>query len=540
MATYTSKLNLKKPEGNELFNRVQDLNDNWDKIDVHDHDDKVDKETGKSLVSDATILDLTDGNETTLHKHSASNTPFTPTGSLSSTNVQNALAELDSEKIAKTEVYSLLNQDRRIFGVSWTVGQNSPIGVRTHDAVGLTANVGIDNQVVVNDFDNLPIWGQMKEVTDLFGNVFIRIPKFYIKKGDEITTDFLQISQYKHDGFYLPWSFWDFTNSKELDYVDIGKHQASLDSSNRLESKPLKYPLVNTNIVNFRTYARNNGAGYGQLDLHSADICQALFRVEFATKNSQSILVGFTNGNYTATRLAVLTETAVNRVVLANANADVFRVGQPISIGTSQGGNQVFYGRTITAINVVDASNKELVFDGDPVNITAGNMVYNTGWRSGWSSAVLAKSGTIIANDGFYPMMYRGIESLYGDVWKWVDGVNITERQAWVCENQDSYVSNLFTAPYKMLSYVNALTDGYPKRMGIDFANPYANFPVEHGGATTTFYSDYYYQNTGQRVARLGGAWNDGANAGLFFWTLDAASSHAGIGFGGRLIRKAV
>ena len=117
MATYTSKLNLKKPEGNELFNRAQDLNDNWDKIDAHAHDDayyteaevdsllitKVDKETGKSLVSDATLLDLTDGNETTLHKHNASNTPFTPTGNLSSTNVQNALAELDSEKASKTQ-----------------------------------------------------------------------------------------------------------------------------------------------------------------------------------------------------------------------------------------------------------------------------------------------------------------------------------------------------------------------------------------------------------------------------------------------------
>ena len=117
MATYTSKLNLKKPEGNELFNRAQDLNDNWDKIDAHAHDDayyteaevdsllitKVDKETGKSLVSDATLLDLTDGNETTLHKHNASNTPFTPTGNLSSTNVQNALAELDSEKANKVQ-----------------------------------------------------------------------------------------------------------------------------------------------------------------------------------------------------------------------------------------------------------------------------------------------------------------------------------------------------------------------------------------------------------------------------------------------------
>lgn len=325
-----------------------------------------------------------------------------------------------------------------------------------------------------------------------------------------------------------------------MDYVDVGKHQASLDGSNRLESKPLTYPLINTNIVNFRTYARANGAGYGQFDIHVADVLQTLFLVEFATLNSQAVMPGFTNGNYTATRLAVLTETGVNRVVLANANADVFRVGQPISIGTSQGGNQVFYGRTITAINVVDASNKELVFDGDPVNITAGNVVYNTGWRSGWSSAVLAKSGTIIANNGFYPMMYRGIESLYGDVWKWVDGVNINARQAWVCENQDSYVSNLFTAPFKQLSYINKDVNNYVSKMGMDFANPYANFPVETSGGSTTFYSDYYYQTTWANVALLGGNWRTGASAGLFSWDLRPSSSGTYIDVGGRLIRKAV
>ena len=69
MATYTSKLNLKKPEGNELFNRVQDLNDNWDKIDAIDSSDIT----------------------------------FTPTGNLLSTNVQTALAELDSEKANKVQ-----------------------------------------------------------------------------------------------------------------------------------------------------------------------------------------------------------------------------------------------------------------------------------------------------------------------------------------------------------------------------------------------------------------------------------------------------
>ena len=87
MATYTSKLNLKKPEGNELFNRVQDLNDNWDKIDAIN----------------------------------ASQLPFTPTGNLSSTNVQTALAELDTEKASKLFATNLVtNGDFSNGTTGWT------------------------------------------------------------------------------------------------------------------------------------------------------------------------------------------------------------------------------------------------------------------------------------------------------------------------------------------------------------------------------------------------------------------------------------
>jgi hypothetical protein len=74
----------------------------------------------------------------------------------------------------------------------------------------------------------------------------------------------------------------------------------------------------------------------------------------------------------------------------------------------------------------------------------------------------------------------------------------------------------------------------------MDFANPYANFPVENGGGSTTWYSDYYYQATGQRAALLGGYWALGVYAGLFLWSLSAASSTPNIYVGGRLIRKAV
>jgi len=48
----------------------------------------------------------------------------------------------------------------------------------------MEANVGVDGEWVHNDFDRAEIFGEMGPVTDDYGNVFIRIPRFYIRKTD--------------------------------------------------------------------------------------------------------------------------------------------------------------------------------------------------------------------------------------------------------------------------------------------------------------------------------------------------------------------
>jgi hypothetical protein len=433
------------------------------------------------------------------------------------------------------------NQKAKIYGVSWDKS-SSPVLTRTDSAFGMIANAGIDTELVRNDFDRAAIFSEMHEVTDALGNVFIRIPKFYIRKTDGVNLRTWQISKRKYPGFYLPWCFWDFTSSRELPHIDVGKYKATKDGSSRLESKPNLYPLINDNIVNFRTYAQNNNigglSGYQQLDIHAVDVLQTLFRVEFATLGSQSVMQGFTAGQYTATHLATVSENSTNRIIVSNAIADLYRVGQTISIGTSQGGNQIFYGRTITDISIYDVSNKAISFDGSPVNIAAGNMLYNTGWKNGFSSGIAASSGTIIADDGKYPCVYRGIESPFGDIWQFVDGVNITDYQAWVCKNAAQYASNVFASPYEVLNYINHNANGYVTQMGFDTSYQFAEFSAAIGGGSTTYYSDYYYQATGQRVARFGGAWNYGSDAGLSCWYLNFASSAAAVSFGGRLLKK--
>jgi hypothetical protein len=245
---------------------------------------------------------------------------------------------------------------------------------------------------------------------------------------------------------------------------------------------------------------------------------------------------GYTEGQYTETHLATATEENAKRIIVANAHAALYRVGQAISIGTSRGGNEICFDRTITAIEDYGVDNKAISFDGDAVTITTGNMLYNSGWKSGACDNIAASSGVLTANDGKYPCMYRGIENPFG-MWQLVDGVNITDNQAWVCKDARQYASNAFASPYEQLGYINHNANGYVQTMGWDATYPFAEFPTAIN-ASLKYYKDYYYQSTGQRIARFGGDWLSWSSAGLSYWSLSASSSFASLIVGGRLLKK--
>lgn len=490
-----------------------------------------------------------------------------------------------------------------ILGVRWDKG-SSPTLTRIGAAKGLVANVGVDSGLVVNDFDYMPIFRDIEEVIDASGNVFIRIPRFYIRKIDAVDYKTWEVSLYQHDGFYRPWCFWDFANSKELPYVDIGKYKATSDGGvpDKLESKPDLYPLVSQNIVTFRTRAEANGAGYQQLDIHAYDILQTLMTVEFATLNMQNVMHGYVSGRYSADdKATAITDPAGNIIVVSNTTGTHYRVGQAISCGTALGGVQRFYGRTITAIDVdtPGAGSTTITFDGAPVVLAVDDVLFNSCWKNGYSSAIAASSGSIGSNsDGKYPCMYRGIESPYGDIWQFVDGLNIDGgstwvtatpynigdivigttagetyrctaghtsadatrpstgadwatvwdlypyRQAWVCNDANDYASNVFAAPYEELGYLNHNVNVYVRAKGWDAGHPYAQFAVlgDHSGSgASNYYCDYYYQNNGPRIARVGGDWRYGAIAGPWFWSLSSSSlASAFVFLGGQLVRKAL
>lgn len=436
------------------------------------------------------------------------------------------------------------SEDSGIYGITWdrVTGDNlRRIGTTTNMAV----EPGVDQTPGVDSYANTSLFN-WSEVTDELGNVFVKIPKIYLRKQFTDTTVTYSAATRPFHYCYLPKCFWDFENEKELDYVLVGKYKGSVSSDGlRLESKPDVFPAYNKTIVAFRDLAQANNEdgrkGYQQMDIHVIDLLQTLFVIHTATLDSQSKCAGFTNGSYSAAHATVVGETSVNRIIIANAFANTYEVGQTIGIGTSLGGNQILTDRLITSIEVYDASNKSIYFDGAAANIAVGNIVYNTGYKNGFSSGIASKFGSKGSNSsGKHPFVWQGIESLYGDIWQFVDGVNINENQAWVCDNAANYASNVFANPYKQLSYVNVATNNYVKIFGYDPSCPYALFPIEVSNNTSSPYKDYFYRADGQRIARFGGHWYSGSPAGLFSWNLYTASSYASLVVGARLLRKAL
>ena len=474
-----------------------------------------------------------------------------------------------------------INTKPTVYGISWNKTSPSSL-TRIYDSVGMTAGVGLDAASAMNDFDSAPIYRDIKTVTDSYGNSFVRIPKFYIKKTDSVSLYTKTVSKRPIAGGYLPWCFWDFTNSKELPYIDIGCYLGSRDGSGYMESKSGYYPERSLSIVSWRTAAENNNTGgllgYQQIDVHAWDVIQTLMDIEFGTFGIQGIMAGYTAGRYSAADV-LTADSSGNILKVSNATGALYAIGQHISVGTSLGGFQRFYGRKITNIEVdtPGAGTTTITYDGTPsvdcYALPTPDIVMNSPWLNGWSSVMTASSGGIgNLTDGKWPMMWRGIENVYGNIYQWCDGVNIdggstwvtgtdyyegdlvigwdggaattnvyictsdhnsaaatrpssgasyatvwenlNGRQAWVCKNADGYVSNLFGSPYEKLSYVNAPTSNWIQNEGYDSSLPFCNLPDTVSG-TSTYLRDYYYQSTGARVARVGGYLSSGSFAGL-------------------------
>lgn len=165
----------------------------------------------------------------------------------------------------------------------------------------------------------------------------------------------------------------------------------------------------------------------------------------------------------------------------------------------------------------------------------ATNMAVVTGATAGIGNGSGIPDG---GESGKCSVTYRGEENLWGNIWTWLDCVNILAKgvnEVWVTKIGTAPVDNT-TEGYECLDAHATHSNGYVSSFGIDPQHPEILIPTEASGSDT--FADYVYQNytyDGFFIAILGGLWTGGSLCG-FFLSLPFTSSIRYRYFGSRLL----
>lgn len=153
----------------------------------------------------------------------------------------------------------------------------------------------------------------------------------------------------------------------------------------------------------------------------------------------------------------------------------------------------------------------------------------------------VAKEYTV---DGKTSVCWRGKENFWGNIWKFVYGINIWGNgkmgggQPYICSDF-SFAESKNSGNYEPAGFTVTNANGYISAMGYSTACDWLFIASECLGNSSLPVGDYTYITinlNGYRIARLGGMWNGGGSAGGFFWYLAYGVGSRGRIVGGRLV----
>ena len=140
---------------------------------------------------------------------------------------------------------------------------------------------------------------------------------------------------------------------------------------------------------------------------------------------------------------------------------------------------------------------------------------------------------------------FLGLEDCYYGKYEFVQGINIIDRQ-WIVYDGglkvNTDLSGLTSAGYTNVRQIVASSSSNTAASSSNWITgiahgEYADIMPTYvsGGSDTTYYADYYYQNTGNRVLLRSGDSDHGSHCGVFYSRADSDSSDSRSGVGSRL-----
>ncbi len=332
------------------------------------------------------------------------------------------------------------------------------------------------------------------------GQVMVEIPKFYYRVEHIGTVWRWYISPFQLAGFKLHPAF--SRNSIIKDKVYLGAYEATVydvsasayktddsagvdftsSTGDKLASissvKPLSGVNNNFSLDAARIVAHNRGTGWELQDFLTTCAVQLLYVIEYANFNSQSTI---------GTGVIGITGTSLNMAIETGYT------------GTHSGGTDL--GNNSGSISIVH---------------------YSTGQTT-------------------YPISYRGIENLWGNIWNFIDGITFnTNRNPWVTDY--NFVSNTYTTPYVNTGFTSPTSSSpsYTYISSIKYSSTFDyTFLVDEVDATatlSTYFCDMFFSSSSNNnIYIYGGNWSYGTSCGIFCYKFTCNSAYYYNNIGARL-----
>lgn len=419
--------------------------------------------------------------------------------------------------------------------------------IETEDVLGITMDyknktctriAGAKNLTAGADFDKFSMYGGRKRcnVSDggtinayygdegytedgSNGQVMVYQPKFYYLvcplEYDRQETGYgyhlrkanYYVSERQRAGFKLHPAFYD-KNGNEVDYIlmsayegciyDTSANAYMLNDEQVMDASKDKFSSIagarpatgvsqNMTRPNIEQMAKNRGEGWHSFGIKTASMEQLLMIVEMGMMNLQTAIgqgvvnIPWTTGSDTTSSYAGAT-------------------GSTASLGNG-----------------------------------TGRATETTTYEGGVATKNTA--------DGKTSICYRGVENFWGNIWKFAYGINFycevgKPFLGYVCKDFN-YAESKRTDNYENIGFALPSENGYVSAMGYSTNYDWLFLPSEVKGNSSLPVGDYYYQNNtwdGYRIARLGGGWDDGSDAGGFCWRLSDGVGGRYRDIGGRLV----
>lgn len=359
-------------------------------------------------------------------------------------------------------------------------------------------------------------WTDDQYINGTEGQVMVEIPKFYYKFETDGDIQRVRISEYPLSGYKLSNTMYVGAYEASLQRSTLklcsvcnydadyrgGNNQSSWDGTYR---SLLGRPATSISRTNFRKYARNRNTAMTNWNILTYQLYKMiywLYTIEYASLNCQ---------------LAY--------------NAEL----------TSEGYHQGGLDAGVTNWNSTSWN-----------NYNSYNPFVPCGWTNSLGNGTGIVTYEVKDADGNVLITtnvprYRGIENLFGHLFKFVDGINVrispTEEnggdglsKVHLCKN-----TSLFSdTNYDGYDYVGdeARKNGYVKKL--IFGDDGEIMPLEVGGGTTSYFCDYHFTNIptsaeSLRVVLFGGSALYGSSAGFAYAYSIHAPSYAAAHIGSRL-----